>query len=97
MDKTSRRGQIMIECPSTIFCLYVTSENELSKIEIFMQNIRYVKKLRLNDIYRWCNRQGISYKTQFNYNRHLSIWKNIRSYILYSRQKMKYQLGMNTV
>ena len=32
---------ICIECPNTIFHLYVKDETELSKLEIFMENIRY--------------------------------------------------------
>lgn len=84
-------GKILIECPNTIFHIYVKSEDELSKIEIFMRNIRTVKRLGLNDIYFWCNRQGISYDTRFNYHKDFSLWKNIASYCQYSRQKMKYK------
>lgn len=84
-------GQIMIECPNTIFHLYVKNENELSKIEIFMRNIRTVKKLGLRDIYSWCNRQGIEYDTRFNYNKNFSVWKNVKSYLQYSKQKWRYQ------
>ena len=43
-------GQIMIECPNTFFHLYVNDGTELSKIEIFMGNIRNVKHLGVNDI-----------------------------------------------
>lgn len=92
MEK-SRSGQIMIECPNTIFHLYVKNENELSKIEIFMRNIRTVKKIGLRDIYSWCNRQGIEYDTRFNYNKNFSIWKNVQSYFQYSKQKWRYQFG----
>ena len=52
-------GQILIECPNTIFHLYIKSEQDLSKIETFMNNIRTIERLGLNDIYTWCNRQGI--------------------------------------
>ena len=38
----------MIECPNTIFHLYVNDEFEMSKIETFMNNIRTVKSLGLN-------------------------------------------------
>lgn len=88
-----RSGQIMIECPNTIFRLYVKNENELSKIEIFMRNIRTVKRIGLRDIYSWCNRQGIEYDTSFNYNKNFSIWKNLKSYVSYSKQKWRYQFG----
>ncbi len=90
MEK-NQRGQIMIECPNTIFRLYVKNENEVSKIEIFMHNIRTVKKIGLRDIYSWCNRQGIEYDTRFNYNKDFSLWKNARSYLQYTRQKWRYQ------
>lgn len=90
-------GQVMIECPNTIFHLYVNDELELSKIEIFMSNVRTVKKLGLTDIYNWCNRQGIAYDTQFNYHKGASLWINFRSYVLYTRQKVKYQMGYGTV
>lgn len=90
-------GQIMIECPNTIFHLYVNDETELSKIEIFMGNIRTVKRLGLTDIYNWCNRQGIAYDTRFNYHKGVSLWKNLCSYMLYTRQKVKYQLGYGTI
>lgn len=95
--ETEHSGQIMIECPNTIFHIYVNSEHELSKIEIFMGNIRSVKHLGIHDIYSWCNRQGIAYDTQFNYRKDFSVWKNLKSYVWYSRQKMKYQMGLSFV
>ena len=73
-------GSILIECPNTVF-------------EIFMENIRTVNHLGINDIYNWCNRQGISYDTRFNYNKELSIGKTIKAYCYYQRQKMKYKVG----
>ena len=88
--------QITIECPNTIFSLYIRSEWEMSKLEIFMNNIRTVKKLELNDIYLWCNRQKIMYDTSFHYRRDTSLWKNIRSYLHYSSQKMKYKVRFGT-
>ena len=45
-------GQILIECPNTIFHLYIKSEQDLSKIETFMNNIRTIERLGLNDIYK---------------------------------------------
>lgn len=96
MDKKKRIGQIMIECPNTIFHLYVKSEEEMSKVEIFMNNIRTIRRLGLTDIYTWCNRQGIDYDTAFNYRKDFSLWKNIRSYVQYSKQKIKYQVRLET-
>ena len=96
-ENPEHAGQIMIECPNTIFHIYVNNEHELSKIEVFMGNIRTVRHLGINDIYNWCNRQGISYSTQFNYHKDFSLWKNLKSYFLYSRQKMKYQIGLSFV
>ena len=95
--REQHRGQIMIECPNTIFYLYVNNERELSKVETFMRNIRSMKRLGLQDIYNWCNRQGVLYHTQFNYHKDFSLWKNLKSYFLYSRQKMKYQIGLSFV
>ena len=89
--------QITIECPNTIFSLYIRSEWEMSKLEIFMNNIRTVEKLELNDIYQWCNRQKIMYDTAFHYRKDTSVWRNIRSYMYYSRQKMKYKVRYGTV
>lgn len=86
-------GSILIECPNTVFQLFVNNEEEISKIEIFMENIRTVNHLGINDIYNWCNRQGISYDTRFNYNKELSIGKTIKAYCHYQRQKMKYKVG----
>lgn len=97
MERADRIGQIMIECPNTIFYLYVADENEMSKIEIFMSNIATIKKLGLTDIYHWCNRQKIAYDTEFNYHKDFSLWKNVRSYLQYFRQKHKYQVGFGTV
>ncbi len=89
--------QITIECPNTIFSLYIRSEWEMSKLEIFMNNIRKVEKLELNDIYLWCNRQKIAYDTAFHYRKDTSLWNNIRSYLHYSSQKMKYKVCIRTV
>ncbi len=99
MSGSRHIGQIMIECPNTIFSLYVANESELSKIEIFMNNIKTVKKVGLYDIYNWCNRQGIVYDTHFNYHKDFSLWKNAKSYLAYYRQKYKYQykLGFGAV
>ena len=95
--KKSGVGSILIECPNTIFQLFINNEEEISKIEIFMGNIRAVKHLGINDIYNWCNRQGIEYNTHFNYHKELSAWKTIKSYLHYQRQKMKYQIGLSFV
>ena len=66
-------GHILIECPNTIFHLYARDEGELSKIETFLRNIRGIKRLGLNDIYIWCNRQGILYVTKFHYRKDFSL------------------------
>ena len=90
--REQHKGQIMIEWPNAIFYLYVNNERELSKVETFMSNIKSMKRLGLQDIYNWCNRQGIQYETQFHYHPEFSLWMNFKSYLLYSRQKMKYRL-----
>jgi hypothetical protein len=94
-----KNGQIMIECPNTIFHLCIKNEIELSKIEIFMSNIRTVKRLGLRDIYSWCNRQGIEYYTRFNYNPNFSVWMTLKSFCQYTSQKCRYQyqLGFQAV
>ena len=69
-------GQVLIECPNTIFQILVHNEHELTKLEIFMGNIKTVKHLSIKDIYNWCNRQGFSYRTRFNYRKEFSLWKN---------------------
>ena len=83
----------MIECPNTIFHLYARDEGELSKIETFLRNIRGIKRLGLNDIYIWCNRQGILYVTKFHYRKDFSLWFNMKSYYLYFLQKFRYQFA----
>lgn len=93
MENREQRGRVLIECPNTIFHLYVDDENDMSKIEIFMNNIRRVKRLSLNDIYHWCNCQGIAYETRFNYHKDFSLWRNMRSYMQYFRHKRKYQVS----
>lgn len=85
------KGRVVIKCPNTTFHLYIDNDRELSKIETFMNNIKSVKQMELNDIYLWCNRQGITYDTKFNYNRDFSLWTNIKSYFFYSSQKIRYQ------
>ena len=88
--RNANRGQIVIECPNTIFHLYVESEEELSKVQVFMNNIRHVDTLGVNDIYNWCNRQKVEYRTSFNYDNRLTLNKMIKSYIFYFRHKIKY-------
>ncbi len=83
------RGQVLIECPNTIFHLFVKNEDEISKVEIFMNNIRTMHNLSLSDIYNWCNRQGIVYYTNFNYHKELSIWNNVQLFSHYLVQKHK--------
>ena len=95
--RKQHKGQIMIECPNTIFYLYVNNERELSKVETFMSNIKSIKRLGLHDIYTWCNRQGIAYETQFHYHPEFSLWTNFKSYLMYSRQKMKYGFSIGSV
>lgn len=91
------KKQITIECPNTIFRLYICSEQEMSKLQIFVNNLRNVENLELNDIYRWCNRQGIEYDTEFHYHRESSVWKNFCSYLNYSSRKMKYKFRLETI
>jgi len=92
-----RKGQVVIECPNTIFYLYVNHESEQVKIETFINNMKTVKRLELNDIYTWCNRQGIMYDAKFNYHKDFSLWINLKFYFSYSKQKMKYQLSVGTI
>lgn len=96
MNKENAR-QIMIECPNTIFHIYVHNEEEVSKLEIFINNIRTVKHLGLNDIYLWCNRHQMRYDTRFHYRKDFSVWKNMKSYMNYHKQKSKYQLDFQAV
>lgn len=86
-------GHVKLECPNTVFHLYARSEGEISKIDTFVKNIRSIKELGLNDIYLWCNRQGILYFTSFHYQKRFSVWGNVREYCLYSRQKLRYRLA----
>ena len=78
MRETLQAQQITIECPNTIFHLYIRTEN-------------------LIDIYQWCNRQKILYDTAFRYRRDSSVWRNLRAYMHYSSQKMKYMVRFGTV
>lgn len=93
--KRKDKLSVCIECPNTIFRLYVGTETELAKLEIFMGNIRFVDKLGLTDIYQWCNRQKIDYDTKFNYHKEFTLWKTIKDYFRYSKDKAKYQLGIS--
>ena len=54
--------QIIIECPNTIFHLYIDSEDELSKVKVFMNNMKNVDSISLHDIYNWCNLYLMKYK-----------------------------------
>ena len=82
--------QIIIECPNTIFHLYIDSEDELSKVKVFMNNMKHVDSLSLHDIYNWCNRQNVQYTTTFNYDSKMTWTEMIKSYIFYFRQKLRY-------
>lgn len=97
MRENQQAQQITIECPNTIFRLYIHSDWEMTKLEIFMRNLRTVEKLELNDIYLWCNRHKIVYDTMFHYRKDTSLWRNFRSYLHYSCQKMKYKVRFGTV
>ena len=91
--KYTNSGQIVIECPNTIFHLYVDSEEEFSKIQVFMNNIKHMNSVSVNDIYNWCNRQHVNYSTSFNYGKSKgqTISDIVRAYIYYCRHKIKYR------
>lgn len=86
-----------LECPNTIFDIYIRNERERSKFEIFMNNIRFVRHLKVNDIYDWCNHQKMDYHTHFNYNRRIPVWRNMGAYCKYFKQKTKNQPGFQPV
>lgn len=90
-------GCILIECPNTIFQLYVRNEDELSKIQVFMKNIQSVRKMELNDIYNWCNRQRIAYETRFNFRKGLTPDKTLRDFVKYIKIKRKHKRRLLTV
>ena len=48
--KNIEEQQIIIECPNTIFHLYIDSEDELSKVKVFMNNMKNVDSISLHDI-----------------------------------------------
>lgn len=87
----------MLECPNTIFYIFVQSEEESSKVETFLRNMYRIEHLALNDIYNWCNRQRIRYDTQFNYHKGVPFWVTVKSYVYYYRHKSKYQMCFRTV
>ena len=88
--KKKEEQQIIIECPNTIFHLYIDSEDELSKIKVFMNNMKNVDSISLHDIYYLCNRQHVQYTTTFNYDSKMTLTEMIKSYIFYFRQKLRY-------
>ena len=51
--KNIEEQQIIIECPNTIFHLYIDSEDELLKVKAFMNNMKHVDSRSLHDIYNW--------------------------------------------
>ena len=75
--KNIEEQQIIIECPNTIFHLY-------------MNNMKNVDSISLHDIYNWCNRQHVQYTTTFNYDSKMTLTEMIKSYIFYFRQKLRY-------
>ena len=75
---SQKDGMIQIQCINTIFRLFVQNEDEMTKVEIFVNNIRTMKGISLTDIYNWCNRQG----------------RNFCMFIHYYRQKQKYMLHL---
>ena len=91
---SQKDGMIQIQCINTIFRLFVQNEDEMTKVEIFVNNIRTMKGISLTDIYNWCNRQGILYDTRFNYHKELSAWRKFCMFIHYYRQKQKYMLHL---
>ena len=78
--KNIEEQQIIIECPNTIFHLYIDSEDELSKVKVFMNNMKNVDSISLHDIYNWCNRQHVQYTTTFNYDSKMTLTEMIKSY-----------------
>ena len=46
--KNIEEQQIIIECPNTIFHLYIDSEDELSKVKVFMNNMKNVDSISLH-------------------------------------------------
>ena len=45
--KNIEEQQIIIECPNTIFHLYIDSEDEFSKVKVFMNNMKNVDSISL--------------------------------------------------
>ena len=88
--KNIEEQQIIIECPNTIFHLYIDSEDELSKVKVFMNNMKNVDLISLHDIYNWCKGQHVQYTTNLNYNIKMTLTEMIKSYIFYFRQKLRY-------
>ena len=88
-----KTGRVMIACSNTIFHLYIKTEEELTKLEIFTRNLRSAKQVSIIDVYQWCNRHGISYHTNFNFRKEMGFINTIYSYIQYTTQKVKYQFG----
>lgn len=83
-------GQVIIECPNTIFHLKIDNEEQLTKVHIFMNNIKHLESMELKDIYNWCNRQHVEYSTSFNHNRNRSISRTIGAFVFYFSKKLKY-------
>ncbi len=89
--KKSYVGQILIECPSSLFLLYVKNETEVSKIQTFMKNMSSVSKMELRDIHTWCNRQGIDYVTKFLLRKEFTFDRTLRAFLRFFKLKIKYE------
>lgn len=85
---------IRIRCYNVIFFLECCTKTDYNKICYFGRRIQN-EKISMSDIYKWCNVQGIKYKTKFVYRNDFPLKANIWNLYTYVRGSIENYFRLN--
>lgn len=85
MDKKQKKEVVAIGYFNVIFYLFLKTEFDKVRFEYFQERIKNGERLRMKDIYSWCNAHGIKYKTRFKYKKDMPVEANIFNFYSYVR------------
>jgi hypothetical protein len=79
-----RKDMVQIRCYNVIFRLECHNESEYYKIDCFGKRLQN-ESMKMMEIFKWCNVQGIKYRTRFIYRRDFPLRANVWNLYTYIR------------
>lgn len=93
MEKEESRELVLVGYYNVLFYLRFRVDLDEYKKELFIERIKNGEQMMMKDIYGWCKKHQIPFKTRFFYRRDFSILANFWNLYSYCRFKCENRIG----